>query len=48
MTQWGMGLLALYVALGVGPGTWRKSGRVAVLVSSVVLVAVFAKYGALR
>ena len=49
MTTWGMLLLALYVGLGVTRRTtWRKAGRIAVTVSAVALVAVFASYGALR
>ena len=49
MTTWGMGLLALFVALGVsGRTTWRKASRLAVLIAALVLVSVFASYGALR
>jgi len=48
MPQWGMGLLALYVVLGVGGTKWRKAGHISVAVTAVVLLAVFAKYGGLR
>lgn len=49
MTTWGMALLALFVGLGVTERiTWRKASRLAVVVSALVLVAVFASYGALR
>jgi hypothetical protein len=41
-------LLGAYVALGVSRLTWRKAGRLAVLLTAVVLAGVFASYGALR
>jgi hypothetical protein len=49
MTDWGFALLALYVGLGLTTRlSWRKASRLAVIVSALVLVAVFASYGALR
>jgi hypothetical protein len=49
MTQWGLALLVAYIALGLSNKlTWRKAGRVAALSTAVVLIGVFASYGALR
>ena len=48
MTNWGYLLLCVYVGLGVSRMTWRKAGTAGLVVTSVVLVAVFASYGALR
>jgi hypothetical protein len=48
MTQWGMVLLGVYVALGLGPGSWRKTGRIAVIVTVIVIAGAMAEYGALR
>lgn len=49
MTNWGLFLLAAFVALGLTNRlTWRKASRTAVILAAVVLVAVFASYGALR
>lgn len=49
MTNWGFGLLAIFVALGVTKrATWRKAGRFTVIVTAAVMVAVFTIYGALR
>jgi hypothetical protein len=48
MTNWGLGLLCVFVGLGVGPISTRKAMRLAVAVASAVLVAVFASYHALR
>lgn len=48
MTTWGYGLLVVFVALGLGPASWRKAGRIAFLVSVLVIGAAFAQYHALR
>jgi hypothetical protein len=48
MTQWGFGLLFIYVALGVSRLPWRRARLWMVLASAVVLTSVFAGYGALR
>jgi hypothetical protein len=48
MTQWGMVLLGVFVALGLSPGAWRKTGRLAVLVTVVAIAAAMASYGAVR
>ena len=48
MPQWGIGLLAVYVVLGVSGAKWRKAGHIGVTVTAVVLLAVFARYGGLR
>ena len=49
MTAWGFLLLALYVGLGLsGRLTWRKAGRLAAVVTALVIVMAFASYGALR
>jgi hypothetical protein len=48
MPQWGIGLLALYVVLGVSGAKWRKAGHVGLALTAAVLLAVFAKYGGLR
>ena len=49
MTAWGLLLLALYVGLGVsGRATWRKAGRLVAVLTGLVMVAVFASYGAAR
>jgi hypothetical protein len=48
MTQWSLILLLAYVVLGLIAVAWRKSGRIAVLVTVVTLTAAMAQYGALR
>jgi hypothetical protein len=48
MTQWGMALLLVYVVLGLTGIAWRKSGRIAVLVTVIAIGAAMAQYGALR
>ncbi len=48
MTQWGMVLLAAYVGFGVSNVGRQKTVRLALLVTTIVLGGVFAKYGALR
>ncbi len=48
MTQWGLVLLSAYIALGLGPTTWRKAGRLALVLTTVTLGAVMVQYGALR
>lgn len=49
MTNWGYLLLAAFVVLGLTERTtWRRASRLAVIVTAVLMVAVFANYGALR
>jgi hypothetical protein len=48
MTQWGALLLCAYLALGLGPTTWRKAVRLAVAVTTITLAAVMVQYGALH
>ena len=49
MTNWGYLLLVGFVALGLTERTtWRKASRLAIILSALVMVAVFANYGALR
>jgi hypothetical protein len=48
MTQWGFGLLLAYVALGVSNLAWRRARRWILVSTALVLVGVFASYGALR
>ena len=49
MPNWGYLLLAVFVALGVTDrAKSRQASRFAVIAAAVVLVAVFASYGALR
>lgn len=46
---WAPLLLALYVALGVSRrATWRRASRLACILSGIVLLVVFASYGAVR
>lgn len=49
MTGWGYMLLVAFVALGLTERVkWRKAGRYAVGFTAVLMVYVFASYGALR
>jgi hypothetical protein len=48
MTQWGTLLLVLYVLLGLSRATWRKAGRIALILTTLALVGVMASYGAVR
>jgi hypothetical protein len=48
MTQWGIVLLGVYVALGLIPGAWRKAGRLAAILTVVLIAVAFAQYGAVR
>lgn len=48
MTQWGVVLLGVYMALGLSSMVWRKAGRLAIVVTTIVIAAAMAKYGALR
>jgi hypothetical protein len=49
MTNWGYLLLAAFVVLGLTERTtWRKASRLAVIVTALLMLAVFADYGALR
>ena len=48
MTNWGYLLLAAFVVLGLTEHTtWRKASRLAVILTAVAMVVVFANYGAL-
>jgi hypothetical protein len=44
MTQWGMLLLCVYIALGVGRFSWRTAGRIALVLTVIVLVAATVSY----
>jgi hypothetical protein len=44
MTQWGMLLLCVYISLGVGRATRRKAGRIALVVTAIVIGAVIISY----
>ncbi len=44
MTQWGMLLLCVYIALGVGRFSWRTAGRLALVVTVIAIVAVVVSY----
>jgi hypothetical protein len=49
MTNWGYVLLAAFVVLGITERTtWRKANRLAVVLTALLMLAVFADYGALR
>jgi hypothetical protein len=44
VTQWGMLLLCVYIALGVSRASWRKAGRLAVVFTVIVIGIVMAQY----
>ena len=44
MTQWGMLLLCVYITLGVGRVSWRKSGHIAFVITAVVIAAAVVSY----
>lgn len=44
MTQWGMLLLCAYIALGVGRSSWRKAGRFALVLTTVVIAVAMVSY----
>jgi hypothetical protein len=45
MTEWGMGLLCVYIALGAtGRLTWRQAGRVALGVTVIVVAVAMVSY----
>jgi hypothetical protein len=45
MTQWGMLLICVYIGLGAaGRLTWRKAGRIALGVTTVVIAAAIVSY----
>jgi hypothetical protein len=44
MPQWGAGLLALYIVLGLSRTTWRKAGRLAFVVTGIVIALVMVSY----
>lgn len=45
MTEWGMGLLCAYIALGAtGRLTWRQAGKVALVLTVIVIGVVMVKY----
>ena len=48
MTLWCFALLITFVVLGTSRLTWRNAGRAALLGTAVVLILVFAGYGALH
>jgi hypothetical protein len=49
MTTWGYLLLAAFVVLGLTDRTtWRRAGRAVVIVTALLMVVVFANYGALH
>jgi hypothetical protein len=47
MTHWGEVLLILFVALGLSPVSWRKAGRLATMITLVVISYALHSYGAL-
>jgi hypothetical protein len=47
MTHWGYALLLAFVALGLSPVSWRKAGRLAVLVTLAAMSYAFHSYGVL-
>jgi hypothetical protein len=48
MTEWGMGLLCAYIALGAtGRLTWRQAGRVAFVLTAIVLAVVVVQYSSI-
>lgn len=45
MTEWGMLLLCAYIALGAtGRLTWRQAGRVALVLTAIVITVVMFSY----
>lgn len=44
MTQWGMLLLCVYISLGVSRTTWRKAGRIALVLTTIVIGVVIISY----
>jgi hypothetical protein len=44
MTQWGMLLLCVYIALGLSRVSWRTAGRLALVVTVVVIGAAIVGY----
>jgi hypothetical protein len=48
MTSWGYLLLVAFVALGLTDRVrWRRASRLTIGLTAALMVAVFAKYGAL-
>lgn len=47
MTKWGYGLLLIFVVLGLSGISWRKAGRLATMITIVVMVYAFHSYGVL-
>jgi hypothetical protein len=49
VTNWGCLLLVAFVALGLtGRVKWRRASRLAVIVTTVVMLAAFVNYHALK
>src|SRR3954454_11309886 len=44
MPQWGVGLLAVFVVLGLSRTTWRKAGRLVFVITAIVIGAVMVSY----
>jgi hypothetical protein len=44
VTQWGMLLMCAYIALGVSSTTRRKAGRLAMVITAIVITAALASY----
>lgn len=44
MTQWGMLLLCGYIVLGVGRSSWRVAGRLALLLTVIVIAGAMFGY----
>ena len=48
MTQWGMLLLGVFVAIGVSRTEWNKAGRLAMVMTVIIVALALANDGALR
>ena len=44
MPQWGVGLLVVYIVLGLSRTTWRKAGRLVFVVTGIAIAAVMVSY----
>lgn len=44
MTQWGMLLLCVFIALGVSRTSWRKAGRLALVMTTIVIAVAMLSY----
>jgi hypothetical protein len=44
MPQWGVGLLCVYIVLGLSRTTWRKAGRLVFAVTAIVIALAMLSY----